>query len=104
MKSYISEILGASGNPSPKSELFAYRYYDKTHDLYINTHKTMGFVLEIKPIVGVRENTIEQLSLLLDEYLPANRVGRAITNPTLSHHRTSDVAYGGFVVMFTKFQ
>jgi len=31
-----------------------------------------------------------------------NRVELGIADPTLSHHRTSDVAYGGFAVMFTK--
>jgi conjugal transfer ATP-binding protein TraC len=70
MKDYLKEILDQSSNPSPKSEILPYRYYDKENDLFVNNSSNIGFVLELNPIVGVSSTIIEQLSLLFDEYLP----------------------------------
>ncbi|MCP4473067.1 MAG: hypothetical protein GY821_00535, partial [Gammaproteobacteria bacterium] len=37
-----------------------------------------------------------------DKTLPSNRVESALTEPTLSHHGTCDVAYRGFKLAFNK--
>lgn len=37
-----------------------------------------------------------------DDITKENRVESALTEPTLSHHRTCDVAYGGFRLTFNK--
>ncbi len=71
-ESYIKKILDQCYNPSPKSELLPYLYYDKENNLFINKGSNVGFLLELNPIVGVTEGILKQLSLLFDEFLPEN--------------------------------
>lgn len=71
-ESYIKNILDHCHNPSPKSELLPYLYYDKENNLFINKGSNVGFLLELNPIVGVTEAILKQLSLLFDEFLPEN--------------------------------
>lgn len=71
-RKYIKQILDYCHNPSPKSELLPYKYYDKEHNLFINKDSNIGFLLELDPLVGIKEETFKQLSLLFDEFLPEN--------------------------------
>ncbi len=99
-KNYIKQILDQCHNPSPKSELLPYQYYDKDNNLFINTGSNMGFLLELNPIVGVTESILKQLSLLFDEFLPANSFLQfmmiassnidAITDPWLYQYKEAD--------------
>lgn len=45
-ESYIKNILDHCHNPSPKSELLPYLYYDKENNLFINKGSNVGFLLE----------------------------------------------------------
>lgn len=72
VKKYIEQILDYCYNPSPKSELLPYKYYDKEHNLFINKGSNIGFLLELEPLVGIKDETLRQLSLLFDEFLPEN--------------------------------
>ena len=97
---YIQQILDQCHNPSPKSELLPYQYYDKEHNLFINKGSNIGFLLELNPIVGVTEAILKQLSLLFDEFLPENSFLQfmmiassnisSITDPWLSQYNTAD--------------
>lgn len=99
-KDYIKRILDHCHNPSPKSELLPYQYYDKDNNLFINTGSNIGFLLELNPIVGVTESILKQLSLLFDEFLPANSFLQfmmiassnidAITDPWLDQYKEAD--------------
>ena len=62
-KNYIKQILDQCHNPSPKSELLPYQYYDKDNNLFINTGSNMGFLLELNPIVGVTESILKQVTI-----------------------------------------
>ena len=44
-KDYVKRILDHCHNPSPKSELLPYQYYDKDNNLFINTGSNIGFLL-----------------------------------------------------------
>lgn len=72
VQKYLRQILDYCHNPSPKSELLPYRYYDKEHNLFINKGSNIGFLLELDPLVGIKDETYKQLSLLFDEFLPEN--------------------------------
>ncbi len=99
-KKYIQQILDQCHNPSPKSELLPYQYYDKEHNLFINKGSNVGFLLELNPIVGVTEAILKQLSLLFDEFLPedsflqfmmiASSNISSITDPWLTQYQDSD--------------
>jgi conjugal transfer ATP-binding protein TraC len=99
-KSYIQQILDKCHNPSPKSELLPYQYYDSEQNLFINKGSNVGFILEINPIVGVTESILKQLSLLFDEFLPENSFLQfmmiassnisSITDPWLVQYENSD--------------
>lgn len=67
---YIKNILDLSYNPSAKSELLPYEYFDEKNNIFINKDNNLGFIFESRPIVGVNENLINQLSLLFDEFMP----------------------------------
>lgn len=69
---YLDHIIDKCHNPSPKSDLLPYQYYDKENNLFINKGSNIGFLLELTPIVGVTEAIFKQLSLLFDEFLPEN--------------------------------
>jgi len=68
VQKYLKQILDYCHNPSPKSELLPYQYYDKEHNLFINKGSNIGFLLELDPLVGIKDETYKQLSLLFDEF------------------------------------
>ena len=70
---YLQEILNEMGNPSPKSSILPYDYYDAENNIFIN-QDNIGFMLEVSPIIGGSENVEKQLSLLFDEVLPKDGV------------------------------
>ena len=100
MKAYIKQILDQCHNPSPKSELLPYQYYDSEHNFFINKGSNVGFLLELNPIVGVTEAILKQLSLLFDEFLPENGLLQfmmiassninSITDPWLDQYEIAD--------------
>lgn len=97
---YIKRILEQCHNPSPKSDLLPYQYYDKENNLFINANSNVGFLLELSPIVGVSESVLKQLSLLFDEFLPSNSFLQfmmiadsninEITDPWLDQYKEAD--------------
>lgn len=99
-KSYIKQILDKCYNPSPKSELLPYQYYDSEHNLFLNKGSNVGFLLYLDPIVGVTESILKQLSLLFDEFLPENSFLQfmmiassdisSITDPWLDQYNEAD--------------
>ncbi len=99
-KSYIQKILDQCHNPSPKSQLLPYQYYDKENNLFINSGSNIGFLLELNPIVGVTESILKQLSLLFDEFLPADSLLQfmmiassnidTIVDPWLNQYKNAD--------------
>lgn len=100
LKKYIQHILSLCHNPSPKSELLPYEYYDNENNLFINKESNIGFFLQINPIVGVSESILKQLSLLFDEFLPQDSllqflmIGSQnisnITDPWLEQYKEAD--------------
>lgn len=98
--SYIKKILDHCHNPSPKSELLPYLYYDKDNNFFINKGSDVGFILELNPIVGVTEAVLKQLSLLFDEFLPENSFLQfmmvassdinSITDPWMEQYKDAD--------------
>jgi hypothetical protein len=99
-KNYIQQVLDQCHNPSPKSELLPYQYYDSENNLFINKGSNIGFLLQLNPIVGVTESILKQLSLLFDEFLPANGFLQfmmiashnieSITRPWLEQYSSAD--------------
>lgn len=99
-QSYIQQILNKCYNPSPKSELLPYQYYDSEHNLFINKSSNVGFLLHLNPIVGVTESILKQLSLLFDEFMPSNSFLQfmmiassnisSITDPWVNQYSESD--------------
>lgn len=97
---YIRNILSLCHNPSPKSELLPYEYYDSENNLFINKSSSIGFLLELNPIVGVSESILKQLSLLFDEFLPQNSFLqflmvashniKSVTDPWLKQYEQAD--------------
>ena len=76
---FVDNILSSVNNPTPKSKLFPYTYFDKEKKLFfcdVATHNnTMtGFIVSCDPIVGIDSNVYKQLSLLFDDQLPLNGV------------------------------
>ena len=99
-KTYIQQILDKCYNPSPKSDLLPYQYYDSEQNLFLNKGSNVGFLLQLDPIVGVTESILKQLSLLFDEFLPekgllqfmmiASSNISSITDPWLDQYNESD--------------
>lgn len=99
-KDYIQSLLDKCYNPSPKSELLPYQYYDSEHNLFLNKGSNVGFLLQLNPIVGVTESILKQLSLLFDEFLPSNSFLQfmmvassnisSITDPWLDQYNEAD--------------
>lgn len=68
---HISDyLLSNICNPTPKSKLLPYTYYDMSQQLYFSSEETVGFVLEANPLVGCDEHVHKQLLMLLNDILP----------------------------------
>jgi len=65
-------IMDRIGNPTPKSQLLPYSYYDAKTEMFYSGKSTIGFVIKCHPIVGCGSDLYKQISLWLDDYLPPN--------------------------------
>ena len=71
----ISEVLlDEMANPTPRSELFPYRFYDKKDKIYYLEEDIAGFTFICNPIVGVEESIYKQLAMLFDDQMPQGGV------------------------------
>ncbi len=71
----ISEILlDKIHNPTPRSELFPYLFYNQKESLYYLEGGIAGFTFLCDPIVGVDESYYKQISMLFDDQLPEGGV------------------------------
>lgn len=52
------------------SDYFYHRYYDKENNLFFLEDKTLGFIVEISPIVGADESLIKNLDYFFNNELP----------------------------------
>jgi conjugal transfer ATP-binding protein TraC len=59
------------------SSFLPYRYWDDVHELYLQD-KSLGFILEISPLIGGDEITGRLLSELFTEGLPQGTIGQVI--------------------------
>ncbi len=67
----LSEVLlDKMHNPTPRSELFPYRFYNKSESLYYLDGNIAGFTFLCDPIVGIEDSTYKQISMLFDDQLP----------------------------------
>ena len=71
-KTFLKTVTGHISNPTPKSELFPYSYYDKKTELFYTESGTLGFIFEGEPVAGMDESFYKQLSLIFDDGLPLN--------------------------------
>ena len=67
-KDFLKTVTGLISNPTPKSELFPYSYYE--NELFYTDSGTVGFIFEGEPVCGMDESFYKQLSLLFDDALP----------------------------------
>ena len=67
-------LLASVNNPTPRSKLFSYRFYDPVNHLYHMEDQVVGFILSCNPIVGCSEQLYKQLALLFDDQLPLGGV------------------------------
>lgn len=68
--SFIDNIMDKVYNPTPKSKLFPYSYYDKDKGLFYSGKNTVGFILECDPAVGCDSSFYKQISLIFDDQIP----------------------------------
>ena len=67
----LSEVLlDKMHNPTPRSELFPYRLYNKKESLYYLDGNIAGFTFLCDPIVGIEDSIYKQISMLFDDQLP----------------------------------
>lgn len=71
---FVENALKLAHNPTPKSELFPYTYYDVQNKIFFCDNGTKGFAFACNPIVGVDSNIYKQISLLFDDQLPLGGV------------------------------
>lgn len=67
---FIENIMSAVHNPTPKSTLFPYTYFDEETKLFSCDNGVKGFALLSDPVVGIDKNAYKQISLLFDDQLP----------------------------------
>lgn len=65
--SLIDEETFGSGS---LSQYFSYKYYDSETELFFNDENTVGFMLEVSPIVGVSNSLVKNLELFFNQDLP----------------------------------
>ena len=67
----LSEVLlDKIHNPTPRSELFPYRFYNKKESLYYLDGNIEGFTFLCDAIVGIEESIYKQIAMLFDDQLP----------------------------------
>jgi conjugal transfer ATP-binding protein TraC len=66
----FDEVMDKIGNPTPKSKLLPYSYYDKENEIFYSGKDTVGFILKCDPIVGCDPDQYKQIALLFEDYLP----------------------------------
>ena len=67
-------LLAAQHNPTPRSELFPYRFFDKKTELYYLDEQIAGSIFECNTLVGVDDALYKQISMLFDDQLPQGGV------------------------------
>ena len=67
--SFLKTVTHLISNPTPKSELFPYSYFECETDLFYTETGSIGFVFEGDPISGMDESFYKQLSLIFDDAL-----------------------------------
>jgi conjugal transfer ATP-binding protein TraC len=65
LDSELSDLLAQC----PLSSLLPYETYDSEHDLFINK-RSLGFMLEVAPLTGATEATVQILGSLITDVLP----------------------------------
>ena len=60
------------------SQFLPYRYWDEDHELFVQ-ERSIGFVLEITPLIGGDETTGRLLSELFTEGLPQGAIGQVVS-------------------------
>ena len=65
-------LMDKVSNPTPRSELFPYRFYDE--GLYYMDDNIVGFIIEGNTAVGIDDVFYKQVSLLFDDQLPEEGV------------------------------
>ena len=73
----VGAPLGRLGR-SRLSAFLPYRYWDEAHDLFIQD-RSLGFVLEITPLIGADETTGRLLAELFTEGLPQGAICQVIS-------------------------
>ena len=67
-------LLDGISNPTPRSELFPYRFYDEGEEVYYLDENIVGFIFEGNTVVGVDDAFYKQISMLFDDQLPEGGV------------------------------
>jgi conjugal transfer ATP-binding protein TraC len=67
---FLSKLKDSINNPTPKSTMLPYEYFDQEKDIFHNESSSIGFVLEAMPVVGCDNNMQKQLKLLFEDTLP----------------------------------
>lgn len=67
---FIDNIMERVHNPTPKSHLFPYTYFENEDRLFYCDDGSFGFGMIGNPIVGCDPNTYKQISLLISDQLP----------------------------------
>ncbi|HVV69606.1 MAG TPA: type IV secretion system protein TraC [Gammaproteobacteria bacterium] len=70
-KTPSSQILGDFFDQYPLSSLLPYETYDPDTQLFYNK-KSQGFMLEVSPLTGANEQTVQILASLLTDVLPTS--------------------------------
>ena len=109
-RGFIARMLGDTrgtdeGTPAFDAPMLSnwlpYRSYDQRHDIFYQTN-SIGFALELAPLMGADERTGEILAQLLSESIPANarvqilafqspRVGKLISQYALPRFKAGGV-------------
>lgn len=67
-------VMDMMHNPTPRSSMFPYLFFEEGSGLYHMQNGVIGFVLEASPIVGCSSSTYKQISMLFDDVLPEGSV------------------------------
>ena len=67
-------LMDKISNPTPRSELFPYRFYDEEEEVYYSDDNIVGFVFEGNTAVGIDDAFYKQISMLFDDQLPEGGV------------------------------
>jgi conjugal transfer ATP-binding protein TraC len=67
-------LLRAQHNPSSRSELFPYRFFDENTGIYYLDEQIGGFIYECDALVGIDGALYKQISMLFDDLMPEDGV------------------------------